>query len=327
MNNNFCPAPWNGIFYHTDSASVCCVNKTKIKVSPKEFKNSKFVKQLQNDFLLGRKPASCISCWKSEATGVQSIRQYFIKNSVVVDNNYNHMELRASNLCNFACIMCKKEDSSEIAKEVRSISDADWVEVLEIAKNLKTLILTGGEPMLIKRYYELLDYLDKNVRLIIFTNCSVYNPKFVEKMLLLNNVKLKLSLDGVEETAEYQRKNTIWSTVRNNAIAFSKLPMEVEVHMSITKHNIVDIERLVDFILELHTFNNKLTANAHCVFYPQDLHVSKIDKDQFENTIKQINSSLIKLNGFKVLQTQLSAIKNSLLQNEVTLNNHFVVKS
>jgi sulfatase maturation enzyme AslB (radical SAM superfamily) len=315
MNSNFCPAPWNGIFYHIDSASVCCVNKTRIKVSPKEFRNSKHVKQLQDDFLLGHKPPSCVSCWQAEATGVQSIRQHFIKNSIAVDNNYNHMELRASNLCNFKCIMCKKEDSSEIAKEVRSINDTNWAEVLEIAKNLKTLILTGGEPMLIKRYYELLDYLDKNVRLIIFTNCSVYNPKFIEKMLSLNNVKLKLSLDGVEETAEFQRKNTVWSTVKNNAIAFSKLPMDVEVHITITKHNIIDIERLVDFILELHNFNNKLTANAHCVFYPEDLHFSRIDQSQLKNVINQINSSLIKLNGFELLQKQLTAIKHSLLKN------------
>lgn len=314
MNDYFCPAPWNSIFYQIDSASVCCVNKTKIKISPNEFKNSNYVKQLQNDFLLGRKPDSCISCWQAEENNLQSIRQHMLKKHVAITDDYNHMELRASNLCNFACIMCNKENSSEIAKEVKSINDNDWLEILEIAKNLKTLILTGGEPMLIKKYYELLDYLDKNIRLIIFTNCSVYNPKFIDKMLTFNNVKLQLSIDGVEETAEFQRLNSNWDIVKSNAIAFSKLPVDIAVHITITKYNIVDIERLVDFILELYDINQNLTANAHCVFSPDYLHFNKIDFNQIETVIKQINSTSIKLSNFKVLRNQLLSIKNSLLK-------------
>jgi len=315
MNSNFCPAPWTSIFYQIDSASVCCVNKTKIKISPNEFKNSNYVKNLQKDFLLNKKPNSCISCWKAESAGLQSIRQHMLRNYDAANaNEYNHMELRASNLCNFKCIMCNKDDSSEIAKEVRNISDFDWQEIIEISKNLKTLILTGGEPMLIKRYYELLDYLDKDIRLIIFTNCSVYNPKFIDKMLTFNNVKLQLSIDGVEETAEFQRLNSNWLTVKNNAIAFNKLPVDIAVHITITKHNIVDIERLIDFILELYNINNKITANAHCVFNPQILHFTNISSDQIENVIKQIDASIAKLSVFDVLQQQLLSIKNSLLK-------------
>jgi len=315
MSDTFCPAPWIGMFYHTNSASVCCVNREKLKVSPSEFRNTAYVQNLKKDFLDGIKPESCFSCWKAEDAGLQSIRQHMLKNQYDLKSGYKHMELRASNLCNFQCIMCNAEDSSEIAKEVRSITEDNWIEILEIAKDLKTLILTGGEPMIIKRYYDLLEYLNEDTRLIIFTNCSVYNPKFVDRMMRLKNVKLQLSIDGVEETAERQRKGSEWKIVKQNAVAFCKLPVDISVHATITKYNIIDVSRFADFLLELYEVNDKITANAHTVVWPESMRFTKLNDDEIETATNQIDLAVNKLShqNFNNLTKELSSLKRKLL--------------
>ena len=95
MSDTFCPAPWTAIYYHTNSASVCCVNSERIVVSPKEFPKSQYVQHLREEFLQGKKPESCVACWKAEEAGLQSIRQHMLKNVYELDSGYKHMELRA----------------------------------------------------------------------------------------------------------------------------------------------------------------------------------------------------------------------------------------
>jgi sulfatase maturation enzyme AslB (radical SAM superfamily) len=299
------------MFYHIDSASVCCVNQRRVKVSPDEFRNTDYVKNLQKQFEANIKPDSCISCWKAEEDGLQSIRQHMLKSKHELNNGYKHMELRASNLCNFHCIMCNAEDSSEIAKKVYSISDENWNQILEIAKGLKTLILTGGEPMLIKRYYELLDYLPENIRLIIYTNCSVFNPVFVEKMLKLKNVKLQLSLDGVKETAEFQRAGSNWNSVRKNAELFCSLPIEVSIHTTFTRFNLKDIVRFVAFLKELHNMNEKITFNAHTIMWPENMRVEHVPAEELSETINQLSIAIQQTehSSFSSLRRELMSLK------------------
>lgn len=312
--NKFCPAPWSGIFYHVDQASVCCVNRGRVKASPKEFGETEYVKQLRLDFLRGIQPDSCVACWKAEEAGLQSIRQHMIKAGHTMEPRYTHMELRASNLCNFHCIMCQPEDSSEIAKEVRSISDSNWNEIVELTAGLKTLILTGGEPMIIKRYYELLDNLREDIRLIIYTNCSVYNPKFIEKMLRLKNVKLQLSIDGVQETAEMQRAGCDWNVVRNNVIQYCKLPFDIAVHATMTNKNVMDVVRFVDFLNELCDINESISLNAHTLMRPMKLYFTNLTMEQITIAKNQLEIAIGRMGrkNFDQMRREFQSLKKTL---------------
>ena len=230
--NNFCPAPWNSLYYNTDTASVCCVNSHRVKSSPKEFLSSRFVTNLREAISKNERHESCSACWKADDLGLQSIRKHYV-NRYKEHPSLAHMELRASNLCNFECIMCDAESSSVIAGEVRNITDDNWNELLQLMSSVKTLFLTGGEPMLIKKYYDLFDYMDPSISLNVFTNCSVLNQKFIDRIVKLNTT-LHLSIDGVGQFAEKQRVGTKWSTVKENVLTLIQLPIKTEIHTTLT---------------------------------------------------------------------------------------------
>lgn len=310
----FCPAPWNSIFYHVDSASVCCVNKTRLTISPSQLKETEFVQKLKADFLANKRPDSCSTCWQAEDQGLQSIRQHMITANHDINSGYKHMELRASNLCNFSCVMCFPRDSSEIAKEVRNITEENWSQVVDITKNLKTLILTGGEPMLIKKYYDLLDHLDQNIQLMIYTNCSVYNPKFVEKMLRIKNVQLQLSIDGVGETAELQRKGTDWETVEKNIRLYCQLPVGISIHATMTRYNIPDIVNYVEFLLDLSVKNTSIKFNAHTAQWPRHARIENLVGQSRSSAVEQLGIAIemISSSNFQKLQRELASLKKEL---------------
>lgn len=317
----FCPAPWRSIYYHLNKSAVCCISSKKFDMSPIEFLNSDYLADLRTKFLNNEFDDTCITCKRHEDAGLQSIRHHMINlYGVTTDPVVDYMELRASNLCNFQCRMCNADNSSLIAGEVRTISDKDWDEILKISENLRFLTLTGGEPMLIKHYYQLLDHLvEKNktgMELRIYTNASVYNPVFIEKMLKFRTI-LNLSIDGVGETAANQRVGTDWDTVKQNIYKFLELPVLIKFHSTLTTISIKDIHSLAEFFVEIANSNPRCNFCVHTAVTPPSLSIYNIKKEDADIANDSIDKalSILKDARFYQLKAQLISYK-SIIKNK-----------
>lgn len=298
--------------------AVCCASTRKFKISPKEFLASDYLLKLREKFLRGEIDDTCTYCVNAEANGSQSIRQHFIERyGEDTKETLSHMELRASNLCNFQCKMCDADSSSLIAGNIKTVSTDNWQEILELSENLKSLTLTGGEPMIIKQYYQLLDHLiEKNktdIILRIYTNCSSYNPIFIEKILKFRTV-LHLSIDGVMETAESQRVGTDWDIVKDNVLKFISLPVGIVFHTTFTSINILDVFSLSKYIVEMNKLKPKLFFVAHSVAIDHELSLLNLDDTSKKIAIDNINSSIEILDDacFIKFKNELISIKKLL---------------
>lgn len=318
MTTFFCPAPWKAIYSHVNEMAVCCASTRKFKISPKEFLASDYLLKLREKFLRGEIDDTCTYCVNAEANGSQSIRQHFIERyGEDTKENLSHMELRASNLCNFQCKMCDADSSSLIAGNIKTVSTDNWQEILELSENLKSLTLTGGEPMIIKQYYQLLDHLIEknktNIILRIYTNCSSYNPIFIEKILKFRTV-LHLSIDGVMETAESQRVGTDWDIVKDNVLKFISLPVGIVFHTTFTSINILDVFSLSKYIVEMNKLKPKLFFVAHSVAIDHELSLLNLDDTSKKIAIDNINSSIEILDDacFIKFKNELISIKKLL---------------
>ena len=136
----FCPAPWFQIRNSNDMTKrVCGSIKTQpqdrfsINQSPLEYLNSDHIQELKQELHNGIRARPCVSCWKNEDSGTESLRQQlinqvteqkgvansFISNYMRNKNDY-HSELlimadiKIGNTCNHACVMCHPGDSSLI---------------------------------------------------------------------------------------------------------------------------------------------------------------------------------------------------------------------
>jgi hypothetical protein len=345
-DNSFCPAPWISMFYQVDKASVCCTSADKLKMSPKEFLKSDYLKKLRQDFIKGDKPNNCGNCWRNEDKNLLSIRQQFLRNfpeytkdkfTEFADKPLEYVELRCSNQCNFMCRMCNPTNSIEIAREatkfpfahnfhnietneLSEISEKDWKEIISSTEDLRYLFLTGGEPLLMKQYYDLMDRLIDNgksedVALLIYTNCSVYNPKFAEKITKFKNVRLNLSIDAVGRVAEYQRKGTDWEIVKENAYKLASLPnIKPMIHSTVTAYTVLDMNALIDFYNEsIEKFNN-MTFQMHVAGRPLGMAPSCLDERLRKIAIEQIDQANSKLfhPKFKRVKKELEAMSGVL---------------
>jgi len=350
-SNNFCPAPWMSLFVQGNTTSVCCADNNKLNLSPLEFRSSEHLKNIKKQFLAGEKPSNCSHCWNQESEGLQSIRQHYNDdnpqysdlNSFTIETELpvEHIELRTSNLCNYSCRMCNAKNSVEIKREIdrnpslstwfvnvddSTMKDQNLQEVFDSIHTLNRLFLTGGEPLLMKEYYDLMDYAisigrNEKMELIVYTNVSVYNPKFIEKLLKFDKVNLNLSIDGVGKTAEYQRKGTDWNTVYKNAIIFVNLPVKTTIHSTITAYTLLDFSSLADFYNEMLHINNNIYFMAHPISSPKALNFLNLNGDLRSKAIDEITKSIYKLNDKKFsqiniqLENILKALKTDTQQN------------
>ena len=174
----------------------------------------------------------------------------------------NYMEISFSNLCNFKCGYCHPKASSRYFNEIQQHGpylkvinhhcninelkiydeetnpylDAWWKWWPTLKKDLKTLRITGGEPLIQKSTFRLLDMLQvepmPNLELNINSNLGS-NPAIIEKFCLqiedlkkekkIRFFKLFTSIDTWGQQAEYLRTGLSLKTFENNLKQYMQL--------------------------------------------------------------------------------------------------------
>ena len=359
----FCPAPWRNVYYHLNNASPCYAYAEVINLSPLDYLNSDQLKELKQDFLNKKVPSGCHVCYTRELKGLKSTRQRiyngvpaFYKNRANLDavtpTPLYRLELRPSNQCNFKCRMCNMYDSSQIEYEVAqhpelleyppefppvfdlgtsdqktdNTMELNIEELKEVVKRgVGELCFTGGEPLLIKLYYDFMDFLIENgynnkIRLMIFSNCSVFNPIFVRKLLKFKDVVFIMSVDAVGKVAEYQRHGTKWESLKDNLIKYASLPKQIGINNAISAYSLLDFSSLARFIME-EIYPRSKTIESHCyttvtpewIFHgnlPQELRTRAID--EIDKSIEILNVS-----NFNILKKELLKIRKNLTDDPI----------
>ena len=162
------------------------------------------------------------------------------------------MQIQFGNICNLKCKMCSQMYSHMHGMETRDIGkdDPEWLHWVKeqganvnnwtnelgvkqewyknkivkdnmfehISRNIRWLVVIGGEPTLIPEFYELFDYCDKQGTLgdkivTIVTNLTNTNPRLTNWLPKLKAWTIWASVDGVGERTEYIRYPSRWDKV------------------------------------------------------------------------------------------------------------------
>jgi len=211
--------------------------------------------QLRQAFLDGKKPRECMSCWNEEAAGMASFRVQFASDKKIRTDNIDFkpiadfgpraLDLKLNNVCNLKCRICGAQASSTYLKEYQErfnikIEDGTyWLSnkildtanediIRQWANDLVHLEITGGEPMASPENIKVLELLissnrAQNITILLNTNGTLYNKKFIECLKHFKEVTLCLSIDDIGQRLEYERYPTEWSEIQSNLQKFLDL--------------------------------------------------------------------------------------------------------
>ena len=174
-----------------------------------------------------------------------------------------------SPLCNMDCKMCyikiTKEEQESIAKLK---TNEEWISIAEEAKKegLLFLLLTGGEPFLVKDFKDLYIKLYKmGFYISINTNGTMINEDTVKWLKEYPPMKMNITLYGASnETYEKLCKNPNGFTQITKAISLLKENnIPISLNCSVTPYNKNDLKDIIDFAKQ-----NDLRIKATSYMFP-----------------------------------------------------------
>lgn len=310
--------------------------------------NTPYKKEQRIIMLSGNRSAECDYCWNIEDNSdVYSDRvlmsakkeSFFnynkIKNTDMFDPTY--LEVSFSNVCNLKCAYCGPSFSSQWYSEIsnngpyptsnfyNSIVDtqlkeqdnpyikAFWEYLPAIYKNLHTLRITGGEPLLSKNTFKLLDYIknnpNKNLTLTVNSNLSV-EPEILEKFILYCNdlpvkkIDIATSNEAYGERAEYIRDGLNYKTWLLNCESIIKSVPGVRLHL-MCAYNALSVTSFTDFLKDI----KKLSDTYRTVY----LSISYVRYPNF------LEAAILPENWRGYLEDSLSYLEKN-LNNKETIN-------
>jgi len=265
--------------------------------------------------------------------------------------NPSYLEVSFSNACNFKCVYCSPEISSKWLEEIqehgpynikKSSHDLGWLKQVgrypykhsddnpyvtafwdwfpEAIKQLKVFRITGGEPLMSKDVWRVLDYIKENpqpeLELAINTNLCVDDKLITRFIAAINSIKgsvkrvdVYTSLESTGVQAEYARFGLNYVTWLTN---MRKVLGQTDATVAImTTVNVLSLPTFNDFFDTVMQFrteyntsveHNRIPLSVNYLRWPPHLSVKildEADRIKYSNEIKAHCAAWLKDNSAK----------------------------
>ena len=268
--------------------------------------------------------------WKSSANWSQ-VDKELIFNSDPMDDIYpRYVEVSFSNVCNFKCSYCGPAFSSKWTEEIKSKGpyklyqthyngikesevsypnrednpyiEAFWKWFPQAVKHMYTFRITGGEPLLSKHTFKVIDYLLANPQphLHFAINTNACPPgdlweTFVKKIKQLEENKsvkyfsLYSSAESFGEHAEYSRDGMDWELFSKNLRYFldNTNTSELMLMSAVNMLGLPSLTTYLRFVSKLKKGNvDRIVADFAYVRHPEFLDIKIADKITIDKYLK-----------------------------------------
>jgi len=154
--------------------------------------------------------------------------------------------------CNLRCVHCYSDSNA-----ARYPGELTWKEMETVVADLAeygvpSLLLSGGEPMIHSRFFDLVDKASQaGLKLTISTNGTLITE---EKAALLKAAEVAyvgISLDGIGRIHdEFRRKEGAFDAAVRGFKNCHAVGQKTGLRLTLTRHNVENIDRILDFIEE-----------------------------------------------------------------------------
>jgi molybdenum cofactor biosynthesis enzyme MoaA len=247
LSQNHCFAPWKSLSVKGSKiGTVCCASASSFVIdSWSNVKESSYFRDLQAQTLNTNWPQECTTCRKLRDNKLISRKDFFDKRlSLDTNHEIEWLEVNISNHCNYSCVMCNNEFSTQwhkleslhhfIASPVPdhyrlSKDDIDNLIRLIQQNPIKSIDIQGGEPFVIPEteyFLEQLETVGYSGTVLIVTNGSKITNKLLRFLTSKMHVMITVSIDCIDPD--------LYKIIRSPTVPFSVIEKNVELLASLS---------------------------------------------------------------------------------------------
>lgn len=286
MSSTFCIRPWTHSCVRTNGDITLCCQSREISAhnlkthTLQDWWSSDLLRDTRDQMINNRRPDACRECFNAEDQGYDSLRKKSNKDYKIIEKyaskiveHYGYpreepvtAEFQLTNLCNYRCLMCDENNSSNILSENKilkisnkSLNDFAITkhEISEIKKWMLSkptrINFRGGEPLMVPEIKKILKWavekdLATDINLEITTNGSIFDLEWYNIFSKFKTVRIMLSVESTGKLNEYIRFGSKWEIIDSNAKQMSQLPnVEFIVHSTVQNLNIMKFTELINW--------------------------------------------------------------------------------
>lgn len=192
-------------------------------------------------------PPACKKCTHNEFNNIPSYREMFnARNNKKPGLQF--VDIRNTNLCNLKCRYCGPHFSSQWAEELGNIPVikhqdlTEYKNILRSELGLQWMYFTGGEPLISKDHWELLEDLvniGQSSQMDILYNTNLTTIKYKDKSIIdiwkqFKSVNIQCSIDAIGKPLDYIRSGADWTKINSNLLELLEAAKESNICVSIT---------------------------------------------------------------------------------------------
>jgi len=156
--------------------------------------------------------------------------------------------------CNLSCVHCRGSSTTEVSPDELTTDEAKHFidEIVEMGKPI--LILSGGEPLVRKDVYEIAQYgTDSGLRMVLATNGTLLTPDVAMKLKDAGIQRISVSIDGATAKThdDFRGVPGAFEGALRGINVIKQAGIGFQVNTTITKRNIDEIPRILEFATEL----------------------------------------------------------------------------
>lgn len=171
--------------------------------------------------------------------------------------------------CNFNCPMCYVHMTDEQVRcsGKQELTAQQWLDIAKAAKEkgMVFALLTGGEPLVRKDFFEIYDGMRQmGILISINSNGSMLKGEILERFLENPPVRFNISLyGGSNETYQNMCGRPVYEQVKENIRKLRQAGVDVSLNLSITPYNCQDLPQIYADAVELD-----VNVRASSYMYP-----------------------------------------------------------
>ena len=151
--------------------------------------------------------------------------------------------------CNFNCPMCYVHLTEEqVRASGRELTAKQWLDIARAAKDrgMVFALLTGGEPLMRKDFFEIYDGMrEMGILISINSNGSMLKGEILERFLENPPFRFNISLyGGSNETYRNMCGQPAYDQVKENIRRLRQAGVQVSINLSITPYNVQDLAQI-----------------------------------------------------------------------------------
>ncbi len=293
-----CPAIEKGVaIYDNDVIRPCC------KVSWDYYKPITLItdpNRFMDLYKSDEPPAACSHCTTAEGNHLISYRQNFLalEKQKADATGIQFLDLKHSNFCNAKCRICGPHHSHLWDKEtnnVDTIRHSNIDEYLDVLVNsdLVEIYFTGGEPLIIKDHYVILERLiaeniSQSVNLRYSSNLSTLsykNSDIFELWKQFKSVQVLASADGIKDVYNNMRSGLSWDKFEGNIQKLSANNISFSIVFTLNNLNIWFLKETLTYFR-----NARWQYGVSVIEGPPDYALKEIPTDLKDRAMSELKS-------------------------------------